>query len=311
MHHIVTARGVAVAGNRLLRILAASATLAGGIICGGTAAAWGATAPPNQYVALGDSFAAGPLIGQQLELDPCFRSAQDYAHVAAAELGLNLDDVTCSGATTGDFTGSQAADLPWDPSVPPQFDALSARTRVVTVTIGGNDVGLVGVAEGCINLLPVPLGHPCAPAPGAPDPVSAAIGKFGPRFGHTLAEIRQLAPHAKIFVTSYATYIPPNGCWPLLPIYPGDANWLQARIDQLAAVEAAQTAEHGDTLVNLIKPSVGHDACQVLTGDNWVSGVLPISFNGNLIAVPFHPTQLGEQSFGQIVAAAIKKAGIG
>lgn len=57
------------------------------------------------YTALGDSYAAGPLIPNQ-SLNPlgCLRSDHNYAHLAAAAKGLTLTDVSCSGATTNDMT---------------------------------------------------------------------------------------------------------------------------------------------------------------------------------------------------------------
>ena len=51
------------------------------------------------YTALGDSYAAGPLIPNQ-SLNPlgCLRSDHNYAHLTAAAKGLTLTDVSCSGA---------------------------------------------------------------------------------------------------------------------------------------------------------------------------------------------------------------------
>ena len=55
----------------------------------------------GQYVALGSSFAAGPGIAPADDdsLALCIRSAHNYAHLLAKARGLDLTDVTCSGAT--------------------------------------------------------------------------------------------------------------------------------------------------------------------------------------------------------------------
>ena len=67
-----------------------------------------ANASAATYTALGDSYAAGPLIPNQ-SLNPlgCLRSDHNYAHLTAAAKGLTLTDVSCSGATTNDMTESQ------------------------------------------------------------------------------------------------------------------------------------------------------------------------------------------------------------
>src|ERR1051326_4231915 len=63
---------------------------------------------PGLYVALGDSYTAGPFIPVQQD-DPvgCLRSDHNYPHLVAAILGFRLRDVSCSGATTQDMTSPQ------------------------------------------------------------------------------------------------------------------------------------------------------------------------------------------------------------
>jgi lysophospholipase L1-like esterase len=93
----------------------------------------------SRYVALGSSMAAGPGIRPTAEGAPfrAARSARNYPHLVAAQLGHDLVDVTYSGATTANvLTDSQHG-------APPQVDALDGSEDLVTVTIGGNDVGYV------------------------------------------------------------------------------------------------------------------------------------------------------------------------
>src|SRR5580693_568311 len=94
--------------------------------------------PGARYVAMGSSFAAGPGLKPRAPGSPrrAGRSAVNYAHLVADRLGLELTDVTYSGATTQDI-------LAGAPGKPPQLDAVTADTRLVTLTAGGNDVGYV------------------------------------------------------------------------------------------------------------------------------------------------------------------------
>src|SRR3954463_4346568 len=80
------------------------------------------------WVGLGDSYAAGPLIPNQ-SLSPlgCLRSDHNFAHLSAAAVGDSLADVSCSGATTADMTSSQSTNAGTNP---PQFNALTAATKI-------------------------------------------------------------------------------------------------------------------------------------------------------------------------------------
>jgi len=86
-------------------------------------------------VALGSSFGAGPGV---IAVDPnapimCNRSVMNYAHLVAAKRHLNLTDMTCSGATAVNvLQGGQYFQGP-------QIDALRSDTKLVMVTVGGND----------------------------------------------------------------------------------------------------------------------------------------------------------------------------
>ena len=85
-----------------------------------TTCAAGARTQPQSYVALGDSYTAGPVIPVQ-QTDPlgCLRSDHNYPHLVAAALGVStFRDPSCSGAETGDMTNAQDVDP--GPN-PPQF----------------------------------------------------------------------------------------------------------------------------------------------------------------------------------------------
>jgi lysophospholipase L1-like esterase len=258
-----------------------------------------AAAAAERYVALGDSAASGPLI---LPVDPsspgCYRSQRNYPKLAAAQLGVPIVDVTCSGADTGDMTASQSTDFG---DVPPQFDALTADTTLVTLQIGGNDAGLVGLAESCVNLLPPPFGTSCADenTAGGGDVYGARVAAVGPRVEAVLDGIHQRAPGARVYVVGYTTYLPRNGCYPRVQVWPRDANYIQAKIDQLNQVLASAAASHGATYVDIRTPGIGHDVCRS-SSVRWVEPFIP----GN-VAAPLHPNANGMAGMAAVVAAAV------
>src|SRR3954467_3133814 len=92
-----------------------------------------------RYAALGDSYAAGPLIPLQLPPFGCLKSSNNYAHLAQLTLAHpEFAGPPCSGAEPGDMPAPQ--NVPPGPT-PPQFDSLTADTALVTLEIGGNDIG--------------------------------------------------------------------------------------------------------------------------------------------------------------------------
>src|SRR3954467_8740788 len=86
------------------RLLAALVVVAGALSVGLPAPAQSAPATPQIYVALGDSYAAGPIIPVPIKPWGCLKSSNNYAHMLASKYSLTLRDATCSGAETDDMT---------------------------------------------------------------------------------------------------------------------------------------------------------------------------------------------------------------
>src|SRR5918999_344177 len=169
-----------------------------------------------RYVALGDSFTAGPLIPVQYG-NPlgCLRSTKNYAAVAARRLSVGtFIDVSCSGADTGDMTSPQEVPLGTNP---PQFNALTADTTLVTVGIGGNDIGYTGIIETCAERsFDNPFGSPCKAHFGGE--LDQRIAATTPKIAAVLDGIRQRAPQARGVVVGYLRLLPPGGRgWPGVP----------------------------------------------------------------------------------------------
>lgn len=250
------------------------------------------------YTALGDSYAAGPLIPNQ-SLNPlgCLRSDHNYAHVAAAAKGLTLTDVSCSGATTNDMTEAQNVEP--GPN-PPQFNGLNAGTNVVSVTIGGNDIGFTEIIESCITYNP--FSTPCKDKydPGGHDQLAERIAGAAPKVAAVLQGIHTRSPNARVFVVNYPDILPSgSGCWPTIPLSFGDVPYLHATEERLNAMLATAAATNGATLVDWYTPSIGHDACKG-SSTRWVEPLIP----GELSA-PVHPNKAGMAGAAVALEAAI------
>jgi hypothetical protein len=256
----------------------------------------------TSYVSLGDSYTSGPLIlppapGAPLD---CLQSARDYSHLTAATLGLALHDVSCSGATTENLTTTAQY-----PDQPPQFDALSSATQVVSVGIGGNDNGLFldTLLTCAAEDLVFPFGTPCKDTYGSK--LAAEIVADGPVIGAALQQIHVLSPSAQVFVVGYPDILPQSGnCWPTVPLTTGDVAYLNGVEQELDAMLSSEAAANGASFVNTYTPSIGHDACKKL-GTRWVEPVLPESD-----AFSVHPNEKGMQADASELEAAMRAQGI-
>jgi lysophospholipase L1-like esterase len=258
---------------------------------------------PKHYVALGDSYAAGPQIPVQ-RTDPigCERSTMNYpARLAAALHIRDYTDVSCSGATTDNMTLPQTVPLGINP---PQFNALRSDTDLVTLTISGNDIGFTNILLTCIVLSATdPLGNPCErqATAGGVDRYAQRIAAAAPKVARVLQGIRERSPRATVLLVGYLRILPPAlGCYPVFPIARGDVPYLDGVEQQLTAMLADQAFNHGVVFVDSYAGSLGHDACQ-LPGVKWVEGIVPTS-----PAAPVHPNANGMQAVATFALDILK-----
>jgi lysophospholipase L1-like esterase len=256
-----------------------------------------AAAAPN-YVSLGDSYTAGPLIPNQLPPLGCLKSDHNYSHLAAPSIGLPLRDPSCSGAKTADMTAPQSID---GGSNPPQFDSLATDTRVVTLGIGGNDIGFTEIIKNCGTANP--FGHPCQDTyvVGGRDEISERIKAAGPKVAAVLQGIHQRSPRARVFVVNYLPVLPEtgNGCWPQMPIAFADVPYLRAKQKELNAMLASRARANRARLIDAYSAGIGHDACKLPTV-RYVEPLVP-----NTAAAPVHPNLSGMQAVSAVVAATV------
>lgn len=277
---------------------ARAAARLGGLIAGLSLLVFAApaTAAIGPYVALGDSYTAAPLVPTATG-NPilCGRSTNNYpSDVNRVLSSSSFTDASCSGATTADMTQSQSLQGGLQ-TAPPQFNALRANDALVTLGIGGNDAGLISVAEECAKLDATwPFGTRCKDhyQSGGTDTNVTAINATGPKVAAVIQGIHSRAPRARIEVVGYPDGLPVNGsgCWPLVPFSNGDVTYFNSLETQLNAVIKSAAQNNAATYVDTFHSSIGHDACQA-PGTAWVNGIVPTS-----PAYPLHPNQAGEQN---------------
>jgi lysophospholipase L1-like esterase len=267
----------------------------------------GAAGPSPTYVALGDSFTAGPDVPAQLTSatspsapNTCLRSSHNYASLTSAALGLSLTDRSCSSATTKALTLSQG------PGIPAQLTALGPNTSVVSLGIGGNDLGFSTIARNCVAGTPwggTRVGWSCTKlySPGGVNQLAATIRQVGSAVATSLTDIRERAPHARVFVVGYPDVVPPDGsgCWPRLPYSAHDLGFLRGVESDLNATLAADAGAAGDVFVDMAKPSADHSGC-ASAASRWVEPLL--ASRGTF---PLHPTAVGMAGMAKVLEAGI------
>jgi lysophospholipase L1-like esterase len=273
-----------------------------------TVPATGAAAASVSYVALGDSYTSGPKIPTQSSAaGGCDRSNHNYPSDVAADtaLGLTLTDVSCSGATTANILNT-TEDVSPGPNNPYQLSAVTSGTAVVSLQVGGDDLGFTSIIENCVALTPwgpTKVGANCRNYydPNGNNTLASAITALTQPIATILADIHHTAPNAKIFVVGYPDILPQNGaCWPSMPFETADAEYLNSIEQDLNTMLQTTAGANGATFVNTYTPSESHNACTPKS-TRWVEPIVPAS-----PADPVHPNANGEAAMAQ----ELEQAGI-
>jgi lysophospholipase L1-like esterase len=228
-----------------------------------------ASAAPQRYVALGDSYSSGTGTGRYALARTCERSRDAYpALVAARRPKLQLVFAACSGATTSDVLATQV-------------QRLNAATRWVTITIGGNDAGFIGVITACAGSDTV---RGCGRA------VSRArehVRNVLPRkIDRVLREIRRRAPDARVIVLGYPRLFAGGNCDPRTSFTRSEIAALNRGAEQLRdTLRARVRAARGRVrFADAIPAFAGHGIC---SGADWINGVV------GRLGDSFHPNRAG------------------
>lgn len=245
---------------------------------------------PN-YVALGDSYASGAGLAGVKDKE-CDRTTGSYPSLiskssAVAGLKRAFKDVTCSGATTRAIWNYQG-------SKPPQINALTPNTKLVTLTLGGNDVGFSSVLGTCAVVASSDRnGSPCKQyfTAGGKDVLGERINTMEGRVRDVLADVRRRSPHAKVIVVGYPALFPESGVGcSEVPFAKGDFAFLRDTTKKANRALQRQAAAGGVgmSFADTYTPTVGHDMCQP-SEKRWVESLTPAA---NTAAA--HPNSLGQ-----------------
>jgi lysophospholipase L1-like esterase len=238
--------------------------------------------PPVRYVALGDSYSSGVGAGGYYKSGgTCERSPGAYPALwAAASDPASYVSEACSGATVSSVLRSQ-------------LGALSKATTLVSITIGGNDVGFVPVMSTCVIL-------PTSFCVHAVRTAQAKIRSALPgKLNELLAAISARAPDARVVVVGYPEPydLPASGS--CIGLSTTDRTDLDQAAAQLDAQLQAAADRYGDAFADVRSAFGGHQICDpdsFLNSVDWLD-----------IGASYHPNAAGQaDAYYQVFSAAAR-----
>ena len=228
-----------------------------------------AAASTVHYVALGDSYSSGVGAGSYIgSSGSCDRSTNAYSALwASAHAPAAYTSVACSGATTSTVNSSQ-------------LSALSSATTLVSITIGGNDVGFSNIMETCA------LQGTSACVSAVQSAENYAQNTLPGLLNTTYNNIRSHAPNAKVVVVDYPVF------YQLGTICIGLSSTSHAKIDEginlIDGIINTAVSAHGNfVFADVRNIFVGHQLCS--GGTKWLHAL-----NITDITESYHPTAAGQ-----------------
>jgi lysophospholipase L1-like esterase len=225
------------------------------------------------YVALGDSYSSGLGAGNYSD-GSCEQSSNAYPVLWHASHGGSFTNATCSGATTSDVLSNQ-------------LGGLSASTTLVTITIGGNDVGFANVMITCV----LESTNACVSA--VKNAENQANTTLPGGLNNVLAAIKSRAPNAAVILLGYPEFYDLAKSPTCIGLSTTDRTYLNQGADVIDSQVQAAAGRYGDTYVNVNPDFAGHQICD---SDSYLHSVDWLNLGDS-----YHPNASG-QKYGYLPA---------
>jgi lysophospholipase L1-like esterase len=247
--------------RKAVRVTAAAAVALGTTSATTAVPAFGAEAATH-YVALGDSYSSGTGTRDYYDNSgDCLRSPKAYPKLWADSHKVgNFTFAACSGATTDDLNADQ-------------LDSLNSDTSLVTVSIGGNDIGFTDVIQDCL----LGTDDRCDDAVGEAE--EKARDELPDKLDTTYAKISSAAPNARVVVVGYPRLNDLGDCG-----IPGFSETKRKRINAAADVVARVISQRASAAgFRFADPRGRFDDHGVCSEKEWINGP------SNPLQESFHP----------------------
>ncbi|WP_243725606.1 SGNH/GDSL hydrolase family protein [Actinomadura rubrisoli] len=263
----------------------------------------------GSYAALGDSYSAGvgaeASVGDQNPLDRCHRTSKAYYNEVAKAFPFPKGSAfwACSGATTSDFLTGRHGE-------PPQLGRVGADTSLVTLSVGGNDVGFSKVLAGCVVKLP--WSKSCTEQG---NDIAGRMADLRRDLPDLIDKIHARAPHARIVLMGYPKAFSEVKGTGGDNLSVSEQQWLNARAYELgqlirqtaAEADARIVARRGQGSVEFVDAYSAFAGHEVGSSDPYMNG-LAVNLSA-LQAEPrsYHPTVNGQHALAGLFIEQIRK----
>ena len=233
-----------------------------------------ATATTGGYAALGDSYSSG--LGAGSTSGSCDQSSEAYGPLwDAANSPSSFDFAACSGATTADVIDSQ---------VP----TISSSTTLVSITVGGDDIGFSSTMETCI----LDGTSSCVSAVDSDE--ATAESTLPAKLDATITAIQAAAPNARIVMLDYPEFYDLSKSSSCTGLSTTSRTAIDTGIDELdSLIEQAANSYSGVTFADVRSEFSGHEICD---SSAWLHSTNLLDLDES-----YHPTATGQQD-GYLVA---------
>jgi lysophospholipase L1-like esterase len=219
----------------------------------------------DKYVALGDSYSAGNGANSTNLDSSCNRNTYAYPYLLAQQKAYALTFVACSGAVTGDVINGQV-------------NSVTSDTKLVTITIGGNDIGFTSLIISCTTL-------------GCSSQIAASQNQINTqlpaKLDATFNAIRAKSATARVVVLGYGRPFasPPRTCLAATGVSSSEETSLTTLVDSLNNTIKARALAHGFDYADVNPYWSGHDIC---ASNPFTNGLTLLH-----TADSYHPTRNG------------------
>jgi lysophospholipase L1-like esterase len=220
------------------------------------------------YVALGDSYSSG--VGAGGETGSCSQSPNAYPPLwVSSHATASFKFMACSGAKTTDVSANQ-------------ISALSSSTTLVTITIGGNDVGFSQVMIDC-NLY---SDSTCVNEINAAE--NTAQTQLPGWLDTLYSQIKSRAPYARVVVLSYPRFYDLSASWYCPGLSYTKRQKINEGADVLDGVIKTEAGKYGFSFADVrSRFANGHEICDY--GSEWLHSV-----DWSNVSDSYHPNASGQ-----------------
>ena len=274
-------------------------------------------ATSGRYVAMGDSYSSGegawdyeegtdfddrddlwPFNDDDEDHNRCHRSSNAYSQVLGHDNDFEggTSFVACSGSVMSDLDNPNHKESDEDP----QLDSLGPDVSLVTMSLGGNDLGFADVVKDCVINGEGGVGFIDTCQEKHDQRIDDLLPQLQDQLVERYRQIKEKAPNARVIIVGYPQLFvddPSDSYGDLL--FAEDQVWMNEKAADLNAMLRAAAREAG---VEFVDPTEAFRQHGIGSDEPWIND-LDFGGPGMMVTDPssFHPNGAGHAALAQLI----------